>query len=85
MIFDFTAPAKKQTTKLPENIKKKFHKQLSPLIINFSYPSLHIKKIRGTDRWEARIDYHYRFSFQLEEDIITITAVGIHDEGLGKK
>lgn len=85
MIIDFTHPAARQVNKLPEKIKKKFHKQLLFLLQDLNYPSLHAKKIQGTSRWEARIDYHYRFSFELEEDIITITAVGMHDEGLGKK
>ncbi len=85
MIIDFTAPAEKQTKKLPSKIKKKFLKQLSFLQNDFNYPSLHVKKMKDSDRWEARIDYHYRFSFGVEDDIIIITSVGMHDAGLGKK
>jgi mRNA-degrading endonuclease RelE of RelBE toxin-antitoxin system len=85
MIIDFTKPAEKQTKKLPDNIKRKFVKQLKFLRTDIHYPSLSTKRISATNRWEARIDYKYRFSFDLEEDIITITAVGMHDTGLGKK
>ncbi|MBU3978123.1 hypothetical protein KJ980_05875 [Patescibacteria group bacterium] len=85
MIIDFTKPAEKQTKKLPQKIKKKFLKQLSFLQTDFNYPSLYAKKMKDSGRWEARIDYHYRFSFDVEDEIITITSVGMHDFGLGKK
>lgn len=39
----------------------------------------------GSSNFEARIDIHYRFAFQMEADIIYILVIGPHDEGLGKK
>lgn len=60
-------------------------KQLLLLIKDFQHPSLHLKKMSGENRYEARIDYHYRFTFIVEEQTIIILSVGPHDEGLGKK
>jgi plasmid maintenance system killer protein len=39
----------------------------------------------GIDRFEARIDYKYRFTFNWENDEIIIISVGPHDVGLGKR
>lgn len=39
----------------------------------------------GLDRWEARVDKSYRFTFDKENDTIILRTVGVHDEGLGKK
>jgi len=39
----------------------------------------------GSDVFEARIDIHYRFTFQVMEDQIFILTIGPHDKGLGKK
>jgi Txe/YoeB family toxin of Txe-Axe toxin-antitoxin module len=45
-----------------------------------------VKKLAGEkDKFEARIDYHYRFVYSLEGDVIKIHSLGQHDEGLGKK
>ena len=41
--------------------------------------------MRGEDKFEARIDYHYRFTYKIESEDIWILSVGPHDEGLGKK
>jgi len=45
--------------------------------------SLHTKKIKGkTDIWEARIDFHYRLTFEIVEDTLFLRVVGNHDEVL---
>ena len=84
-IIKFDKRAEKQLRKLPLNITKKFHKQLSLLFNDPRHPSLHIKKKQGGNRWEARINYHYRFTFVIEEKTIIVLSIGPHDEGLGKK
>ncbi len=48
-------------------------------------PQLYSKKMAGIPRLEARIDYHYRFTFTIEGNYIWILSIGPHDEGLGKK
>ena len=77
--------AEKQLRKLPLTTVNKFRKQLAFLLTNLAHPSLRIKKKQGENAFEARIDYHYRFTFSINEDIIRVFSIGPHDEGLGKK
>lgn len=81
----FSKKAEKAYKKLPLSIKKKADKQFQLLRTNISHPSLHVKKMRSVERWEARVDRSYRFTFDKVEDSISIRTVGPHDEGLGKK
>ncbi len=76
--------AEKQLSKLPQRIQKKTHRQFSFLISDYRHPSLFSRKM-SQNIFEARIDIHYRFTFQIEEETIYILTVGSHDEGLGKK
>lgn len=76
---------KKQFRKLPLKLQKKFLKQLKYLLQNPSHPSLRTKKQSGTDKFEARVDYHYRFTFVETTNEIVFLTIGPHDEGLGKK
>ena len=39
----------------------------------------------GANIFEARIDIHYRFTFQIAGEEIYILTIGPHDLGLGKK
>lgn len=82
---DSTSEFKKKYKKLPISVQKKFAKQLKLLIGNYRHPSLRTRKMVGIDRFEARIDLHYRFTFELTSDTVTLRTVGPHDEGLGKK
>ncbi|MBU4016876.1 hypothetical protein KJ980_02965 [Patescibacteria group bacterium] len=85
MIIKFDKIAEKQLRKISPLIVKKLHKQIGFLLQDFNYPSLHTKKMIGIERFEARIDYHYRFTFRIEKNTILILSIGMHDEGLGKK
>ncbi len=76
---------KKQFKKLPLKLQNKFLKQLKYLLQNSSYPSLHAKKQSGTDKYEARVDFHYRFTYHIYGYEIWLLTIGPHDEGLGKK
>lgn len=80
-----TPEAKKRLLKLPLNIQNKAEKQFNFLIADYRYPSLHTRKMGGEDIFEARIDIHYRFTFQIETDNIYVLTIGPHDVGLGKK
>lgn len=75
----------KQAKKFSPDVQKKFKKQLVYLQNDFRHPSLRARKKSGSDSFEARIDYHYRFTYHINEDTIFIESVGPHDEGLGKK
>jgi mRNA-degrading endonuclease RelE of RelBE toxin-antitoxin system len=46
---------------LPHTIQIKVDKQIEILEANYLYPSLHTKKIKGTEGiWEVRVDIHFR-------------------------
>ncbi|MDH7476226.1 MAG: hypothetical protein QHH09_02005 [Microgenomates group bacterium] len=79
-----TARAEKTYKKLPLNIKLKTDKKLQLLLTNIKHPSLRVKKMTGINRFEARIDYHYRLTFIMKNNNIYILTIGPHDEGLGK-
>lgn len=84
MTVGFTLGAKKQYRKLPVSIQRKFTKQLRFLVTNYRHPSLRTRKMGGLTRFEARIDKHYRLTFEVGAGDITIRTIGPHDEGLGK-
>ena len=79
-----TASFAKQFAKLPLTIRKKADKKLLLLAKNSDHPSLRTKKMRNTqkDVWEARIDYHYRITFQYQiekgKKNIILRSIGTH-------
>ncbi len=77
--------AQKQLSNLSKPIQKKTKRQFKFLVSDYRHPSLRSRKMQGSGVFEARVDYHYRFTFQIIEDQIFILTVGPHDEGLGKK
>ena len=77
--------AQKGYQKLNPTIKNKANKKFLLLDIDIHHQQLNSKKMKATNRWEARIDYQYRFTFIIEGQTILILSVGPHDEGLGKK
>lgn len=71
---------KKDYKRLSPEIKEKVDKQLEFLVENPSHPSLNIHPIRGTEGiWEGYIDYHYRFTFEIDGDFYVLRKVGTHD------
>lgn len=85
MTVKFTKAAEKDYKKLPLNIQNKADKQFIFLLTNYRHPSLRTRKMGSADVYEARIDIHYRFSFQVGGENIYILIIGPHDVGLGKK
>ena len=85
MNLKFTSVSSKQIEKLPKEIVKKFYKQALYLLDNPRHPSLRSRKMSGLDRYEARIDKSYRFTYEIERDFVILLSVGPHDAGLGKK
>lgn len=81
----FSPNFKKQYKRLPQNIQRKFTKKLQILLDNYKHPSLRTHKMGGTDKYEARIDLHYRFTFEISNGSLLLRNIGPHDEGLGKK
>lgn len=70
---------------LPTSIQKKVRKTILILSSNLRHPSLHVKKMRGIDAYEARVDIHYRLTFGIVVHVLELYTVGMHDKGLGKK
>lgn len=66
--------------KLPREVRERFKEKLRLLeASNFTYPSLRIKKIKGTPNiWEASIDMNHRFTFERIEDGIRLRVIGPH-------
>jgi len=85
MEIRFLEQAVRQYKKLPHQLQKKTDKQLLFLRDNLKHPSLNVKKMEGEEKYEARVDWHYRLTFLIREQIIYILSIGPHDTGLGKK
>jgi mRNA-degrading endonuclease RelE of RelBE toxin-antitoxin system len=71
---------KKDYGKLPPEIREKVDKQLTFLLSNPDRPSLNLHPLRGTKGiWEGYIDYHYRFTFEVNGEFYVLRKVGTHD------
>ena len=76
----FSGPFIRQYNKLPAPIRKKIDRQLRHLVKDIRHPGLYAKKMAGaSDIWEARVDYHYRFTFKVVKGRAILRKVGIHD------
>lgn len=83
MEFKTTVRFEKSFKSLPGDIRQKFYKQLSFLLNNFKHPSLHCKKVQGYENvWEARVDYQYRFTFNIHTGFVILRVIGNHDDVL---
>ena len=49
------------------------------LIRNPRHPSLHVKKLKGTDKLEIRVSKGYRLTFRFADDVLELRRVGTHD------
>ncbi len=85
MTILFSKKAEHDYEKLPLKIKLKADRQFLRLSKDYHYSSLRARKMGSGKVFEARIDIQYRFTFQIEKNIIYVLAIGPHDEGLGKK
>lgn len=73
----------KSYRQLPIFIQTKVDKQIKHLAENLRYPSLQVKRIKGTSGiWEARVDLSLRMTFEILGDTIVLRVVGKHDEVL---
>lgn len=78
-----TESFKKAWRRLTEEQKALARKAIENLVINIRYPSLRVKKIRGTEHiWEARVSRTLRITFQIKDDAIILRNIGRHDETL---
>jgi mRNA-degrading endonuclease RelE of RelBE toxin-antitoxin system len=65
--------------RLPAGVKSQVDKQLAYLIQNPGHPSLMVKKLRGTDKYEIRVSRGYRLTFRYIDEILELRRVGTHD------
>jgi mRNA-degrading endonuclease RelE of RelBE toxin-antitoxin system len=83
MNFIETARFKKAYKALPNEVKERLKQALKTLLTNHKYPSLRVKKIKGTqDIWEARVSLDYRLTFQILKDCFILRNLGHHDPTL---
>jgi len=74
---------KEDYERLQPNEQALVDKALEFLAVNPRYPSLHLKRLKGCKKvWEARASRDLRITFKWEQDMITLRAVGHHDEVL---
>jgi mRNA-degrading endonuclease RelE of RelBE toxin-antitoxin system len=64
---------------LPVQIRERVDKQLRMLFEDFRHPSLRLKKMGGTDKFEIRISKGYRLTLRLDKGVVELRRVGIHD------
>ena len=69
----------KDYKRLPEEIKASVNKNLALLFENPRHPSLRLKKLKGTDKFEIRISKGYRLTLRYQEQIIELRRIGTHD------
>lgn len=64
---------------LPVEIRERVDKQLRLLIEDFRHPSLRLKKLKGTDKFEIRITKGYRLTMRFNKEQLELRRVGTHD------
>jgi len=80
MTIKFLKPFVKDYTKLPSLQRRKTDEQLEHLKQNIRHPALKAHKMSHREEiWEARIDYHYRMTFNVKGSIIIMRRVGTHE------
>ena len=85
MKLDFSRQFVRDYKKLAPQIQKQTDKALVLLLENIRYPSLRVKKVRGSnDEFELSITMNYRAKFFIEEDTYFLLRVGTHTEILGR-
>lgn len=75
----FTEPFGRDYRGLPSHIQRALDQALAFLSAGERHPSLRAKKLPGTAIWYARVTRTYRFTFQIEKDMIILRRVGTHD------
>jgi len=75
---------KKSVLELDQRTRDKLKKQLRYLLSDLRHPSLHVKKIKGTQSiFEARVNNSYRLTFEFGEGHeIILRVVGKHNSAL---
>ena len=74
---------KRAYRRLSQREMEQARKAIEMLVRDFRYPSLRMKRIRGTAQiWEARVSRGCLMTFQIQGDMIVLRNIGEHDETL---
>lgn len=65
--------------KIPQHKQKKIDKAIKLIQEDLYHPGLNTRKMVGVSKWEARVDYHYRLTFEIVGEAIQMSRVGTHD------
>lgn len=80
MKFRVLKTFEKDFKRLPRMMQRQAEEALGRLAEDPRHPSLHTKKMEGTEGiWEARISRAYRFTFHREGYAIVLRRIGTHD------
>ena len=78
--FVLSKPFEKAFGRLPSEIRRAAYENLEKLLEDPSYPSLRVKKVRGTDHiWEMSVTMNYRITFEVGPESIYLRRIGTHD------
>ena len=76
----FTQTFKKNYSRLPRDIQKRFDKQLELFQDNPAHPSLKIHRYKSvTNVWEGYVSDKYRFTFSSIENGTVFRNIGSHE------
>ena len=64
---------------LPPDIQARVDKQLLFLLENPKHPSLRLKKLKGTDKFEIRVSKAHRLTLRYVGEHLELRRVGTHD------
>lgn len=79
MQVEYTPHFQSEFIKAPRIIQEKFQKQIKYLLRDIRHPSLHAKKFdEERDVWQARVDKHHRFNFQIRGDRYILLRIVKH-------
>lgn len=79
MDIQHTAASSKAFDEAPRTVQKAFLKQVEYLKENLHHPSLRAKKYGGTkDVWQARVNQHWRFYFQVTKNAYILINIIPH-------
>ena len=80
--FRFTPRFEKSLADMPDNVIELFEKKLPLFLEDMHHPSFRTKKIQGFRNpyiWEASLTMGYRFTFQIDKDVIVFRHIGKHE------
>jgi mRNA-degrading endonuclease RelE of RelBE toxin-antitoxin system len=85
MRLDYTDRFLRAYAALNDQDVERVKEALRLLFENPRHPSLHVKRVQGTDHiWEARASLAIRLTFEMHGDLLVLRNVGAHDETLKK-